>query len=1062
MPIPRGDFEVQSTPGTRGVLVRTLRPVAILAAAILLWGTPGLAAQGEPAPDRNSPGVDHTVGREPLVLDPGNRAADELQPPLTVRLMARWSDLEPRTGSYTWEALDQAVRSASEAGARIILTLHGGHPVHTASRTSIGPGEEEALDAWTALLRAASERFGGSVWAWQVGSRPDDAVTGDGVQEAARDFAFFYKRSALAIRSARPEALVALPTVSPSSAEFVSELYRQEVAPYADALSVSFGGGEDDRAGLATMAGLLLVHDPSARLWVNGVQVLLGMEGYGQILRAWTAALEREAALVTFDDPPDGTARPYHMALLQNIRGLFGAGYAPLVESGRGVRALAASGEPLPGGRVARFFDGDTKTVLMVYDGGVEAQPGEFGVFVVDTVDMAGASLHDLAAGESAPNVALQKDESAGLTRVALPLAPYPLVLSYERFTSPEYAAEGEKLDVTREKLPDPEEIIARYQAVQDAQNALLKSVRASADEEWHFTTGTTGSVDIMIESGFYLDPEVGAEWEHRKVFINGVRWRGDKLPEFPFLMPERAVSLPLQVSLSKAYRYKYAGREMINGFDCHVISFEPAGADPTLSRGRVWIDTGSYARIRVAQVQDNLAPPITSNDQRDTYAPVKGPEGYTYWILSRIDTEQIWSALGEHVVFTKKVRLNDFVINGSDFEERRGEALASNRTMMRETEKGLRYLDPGPGGTRTVKDEASTMSLFVVGGVLANESFDFPVPLAGINWFEADLAGRGVQADVFFAGALVLANISDPEFLGTPLQASSNLVGLAVSGTDRIVRERPLSGRLVEEEREEIGVKPQTLSVSLGLPFWTYFKLEAGGQLSHRNYSRTDETCGDFVTPRDTYVRTGILSGEFNWRQWSVEMSHEWSHRTRHEPWGLDAADPNGGCLPTAGGPRPPDFFEAARDYVRYEGTLARNFYLPRHQKIFFRLTGQGSRDMDRFSKYQVSLFGNRIRGFSGGGIHYTNGGIFRADYAFSLGEVVRLGAGVDFARIKDRQQLEPFRNHVGAGISANFVAPWNMLVRLEYGIALDSDIPQFEGEQEILLTVLKLFSQH
>ena len=73
----------------------------------------------------------------------------------------------------------------------------------------------------------------------------------------------------------------------------------------------------------------------------------------------------------------------------------------------------------------------------------------------------------------------------------------------------------------------------------------------------------------------------------------------------------------------------------------------------------------------------------------------------------------------------------------------------------------------------------------------------------------------------------------------------------------------------------------------------------------------------------------------------------------------------------------------------------------------------------------------------------------------------MIRFEAGVDFARVKDRQQLEPFRNHTGAGVAGQMAGPWNLLFRLEWGISVASDVEEFEGEQEILFTVLKLFSQ-
>jgi hypothetical protein len=43
--------------------------------------------------------------------------------------------------------------------------------------------------------------------------------------------------------------------------------------------------------------------------------------------------------------------------------------------------------------------------------------------------------------------------------------------------------------------------------------------------------------------------------------------------------------------------------------------------------------------------------------------------------------------------------------------------------------------------------------------------------------------------------------------------------------------------------------------------------------------------------------------------------------------------------------------------------------------------------------------------------------------------------------------------------GLNANFPAPWRTVISLGYGRALASDVPDFRGQQEFLLLVLKLF---
>src|SRR5262249_15883429 len=153
----------------------------------------------------------------------------------------------------------------------------------------------------------------------------------------------------------------------------------------------------------------------------------------------------------------------------------------------------------------------------------------------IDTIDLSDPTLQDVAAGESATLGAWQKDEKAGLTRAAVPLADYPLVLEYRRFTTPLYS-ESEKLQITENRLPSVEEVLAHYQAVQKAQDELLRNMRADARVDYHFRMGTGSSIDINVTvlNSFFLDPNVGGEFEQKEFLVNGVKWRSDRMPELP------------------------------------------------------------------------------------------------------------------------------------------------------------------------------------------------------------------------------------------------------------------------------------------------------------------------------------------------------------------------------------------------------------------------------------------------------------------------------------------------------------------------------------------------
>ena len=100
---------------------------------------------------------------------------------------------------------------------------------------------------------------------------------------------------------------------------------------------------------------------------------------------------------------------------------------------------------------------------------------------------------------------------------------------------------------------------------------------------------------------------------------------------------------------------------------------------------------------------------------------------------------------------------------NADGFDDSRAAVFASDVTMVRDTDKGLRYLVKDETGERVVKEGFDTNKVFLVGGVFYDDALDYPLPLAGINYFNLNFRDREQQFNVFFAGALGTLNWSEP-----------------------------------------------------------------------------------------------------------------------------------------------------------------------------------------------------------------------------------------------------------------------------------------------------------
>ena len=179
--------------------------------------------------------------------------------------------------------------------------------------------------------------------------------------------------------------------------------------------------------------------------------------------------------------------------------------------------------------------------------------------------------------------------------------------------------------------------------------------------------------------------------------------------------------------------------------------------------------------------VETGLEPPTTSSDERMHFSPLTGPDGSTYWLLTSLEGQQITTTAGRNLVSLREIQWKDFRINDPGFEQARQAAYDSDNPLLKDTDKGLRYMERGPDGKRTVESEATRRTLFVVGGIYDQPGLDFPVPLAGFNYFNYNVKNSNVQMNAFLAGAFNTITVTHPKLFG---KVDGTLEGLLLAFT--------------------------------------------------------------------------------------------------------------------------------------------------------------------------------------------------------------------------------------------------------------------------------------
>jgi hypothetical protein len=563
--------------------------------------------------------------------------------------------------------------------------------------------------------------------------------------------------------------------------------------------------------------------------------------------------------------------------------------------------------------------------------------------------------------------------------------------------------------DVTADRTPSVEEILARHQARQAAEReASPRYVMNGRIQQFFKPNATDPGFDIVTENRFFVDRVDGTEWEEREFRVNGAKF-GEPRPPFPLLQPEKVLAPPLVIELDARYAYRLQGSETVGGRAAWVVAFEPARRDQSLYRGTVWIDRETYARLRQQAVQTGLTAPVVSNDETQDFAPVRTARGQDVYLPSRIYNQQLILIAGRPLLVERRVTFDGYAIAPDDFSAQRQEARGGASTMYRDTAAGVRYfIKEGTG--RVVSDMATTKAKAMALGLTIDPGFDFPLPIGGINYLNFRFRGRpDTQVAILFAGVLAAGNIQRPKAIANRIDASVDFFLMAPPSSDRLF----LPGG--EREDQRLLTWPLSTGLNLGWQATSYQRLSAQYQFRFDGYVRDSTTSDTFVTPSTT-VTNGI-GGLYEYRRggYAVTGNAVWARRASWRAWGEPGA-----------------LVDTSPDYTKFSLAGTKVFYLGPLSKFVVNGAWYGGDQLDRFSQYQFGLFDEtKVHGVPSAGVRYGELAMARGQYSFNLFEQYRVDLFVDRAWGR-------VRGDAAAGIAE---VPWEPLTGL--GVAFNVRIP-------------------
>lgn len=850
------------------------------------------------------------------------------------------------------------------------------------------------------------------------------------------EYAFLFKRAAVALTGVDSEIRVISRPFAALDA--VDAFYAEEVAAYVDGIALTARDG----GSLAAAVEHLTELDPGKTIVVQGTPLPQQSER-ALVTAARLAAEGVSIAFFAAGAPSAETLAPLKILAVE-FQGSDLA-YDPY-------SASADSG-------AWSFVRGEDLALRVI----VDRAGGRERIDFADSTLRQPTSVDPLTGNEA---------EIFGIGRTANGLS-FPLdgeaevaVLRLARPDLADLVGEGglaEEVLITTERTIPVAEILRRLQANEDAQARTLDHYEAVNTTHLRFQ-GSSGiqTVEATFEGSFFFKQGQPYDWAWETFYVNGVKWRGKRIPEIPLVEPDKAASLPLEINFGRDYSYRLRGTDIVDGRDCWVVDFEPTGnrrdgktedgtgdeaqAETSGNRyqGTVFVDRQLFLRVRSRALQIGLTGEVISNEETLFYSPLDTEGGESSWeeasytLPLRVVSQQVFSVLNGTTNVEREALMTHLSINAEGFAERREALFSSDTTIVRDTDKGLRYLVPDKEtGERVVQDEFDKSRLFLVGGVFHDESLDFPLPLGGINFFSFDYRGTGTQVNLFFAGVLANGTISDPDFLGSRWDAGIDAFFLGIPFTNSIFRDGE------EIDAEDVDLATSNIAFTLGRPVGSFLKLNAEYRLSRLNFSTADDSADEFVIPQDHLLNSLGLAARYARNGYRLRLAGSVNKRSDWEFWGLPDAD----------------FDPETEEFSRWSLTLAKNFHLKRFQRIGVELEHRGGDQLDRFSKYQFGIFSDsQVHGYQSGLVRAEEVSGFHTSYGFEIGEVFRLelvGDALWATDIEDQLDNELLG---GIGIAGTFIGPWQTVVNLDLGVPVAG--PDDDGFT-LFLAFLKLFER-
>jgi hypothetical protein len=598
------------------------------------------------------------------------------------------------------------------------------------------------------------------------------------------------------------------------------------------------------------------------------------------------------------------------------------------------------------------------------------------------------------------------------------------------------------------------EEIIARWQQRREMQQQKLENYIASSFMSLHFEDTNLGpGFDFSMQLKQFFSRDGGMELAQKEFYFNGVKFGKNHEFPLPEIEPEKVLSQPLEFKLHEPYDYKLLGTEQANGAFCYVVGVEPKLRSEALYSGKIWIDSTTFREVKQYLTQRGAKNNVLVNVETQDFELVRDDKGNQFNLLRSISAQHLLNAAGRDFVVQRTVQFSDYVINTPNFSGALAAEHSSDDPMFRDTDHGLRSLRK-KDGERVLVDESAKRVKSYVGGAMYGGTFNFPIPFFGISTVDFDFRHTGAQLSTFFAGPILISDLSKQFRPNFRLALDLSLNGLP--GENRIY------GNNTELVQGDTWTWEQTTGLRASWQASSHLSITASNYFAYDNFLRTNQADESYELPRNGLNILPGLEIKYNRNGYVFDAQGTRGERIAWRPFGCASlAPPPAGCGSSSPNPPPENALLVQRPqnaFTLYDADLNKNYYIGKFTKGGWDLSYWGGNQLDRFSRYFPSFLTTpRLHGIPPGTDSFDAIAMANVHYGFNVMDLVKVDGMYAYARARNLDESLRFRKFDGLELNFDTPAPFGTLLQGTVSYALDGNIARYNSRWAAYILLFK-----